>query len=66
MDSTWLKRFREAQCDLERETFTVGTAPLNDCQCGKKCHGERCVDCITKELNSLRSPHYRKAQDQNE
>ena len=63
MDSEWLRRFRDAQSGIEREKFSA-TPPANDCACGRKCHGEKCLDCHAKDLNALRSPHYRKTLDQ--
>ena len=64
VDSTWLKRFRELKCAQERELFAVGAAPQNVCECGLKCHTDRCIACISRGLDALRSPHHRKTLDE--
>ena len=66
MDATFLKRWREAKSGAMLESSTSSDAPRRDCECGRKCYGERCADCWIKELNRLHDPHFRKTLDQHD
>ena len=64
VDPNFLRKFREAMSGAMLEASTSSDAPRRDCECGRKCYGEKCSDCWGKALNALRSPHYRKTLDE--